>query len=491
MFQGTGSGAGKSIVAAAMCRAIKRRGIRVAPFKAQNMALNSFVTARGDEMGRAQVFQAEACGLLPDVRMNPVLLKPSADARSQVILMGQPDEHVSAADYYQRSKKHWQVVTGAFDSLSEEFQVMVLEGAGSPAEINLQATDIVNMKMAEYAQAAVIIVADIDRGGVFAALKGTYDLVQEKHRRLIKGFLINKFRGDVKLLRPGLEMFRKIVPVPVIGVLPWFTDIHVDEEDGVFVNNLASSRRDSDDLIISVVKLPRISNFTDFSPLSCEPGVSVKLVTTPDEAAGSHMIIIPGTKATIPDLESMRDKGWQEALSRFVSRGGFVMGICGGYQILGQTITDDHGTDGRAGTSQGLGLLPVKTRMAREKTLKQVSITLSNPYFSPSPIDIKGYEIHMGQTMSTNPHCSFGEGLGPETGVYDAEKGVLGTYLHGIFENDEFRAVLLNLVRRRNHLPEKKTGLNYRRFRARQFDLLADWLETSCDMEKLMGFIHA
>ena len=491
MFQGTGSGVGKSIVAAAFCRLLKRRGFNVAPFKAQNMALNSFVTADGNEMGRAQVFQAEGCGLAPDVRMNPVLLKPTGDAKSQVILMGKPREHLSATDYYQRSRIHWEVVKQAFDSLSRDFDVIVMEGAGSPAEINLQKTDIVNMKMAEYAGSPVIIVADIDKGGVFAALKGTYDLVQPEHRNLVKGFLINKFRGDVRLLEPGIEMFARIVPVPILGVLPWFTDICVDEEDGVFVDNINSRGNSGDDIVISVIKLPRISNFTDFSPLAHEPGVSLKLVTAPEEAGGSHILVIPGTKATISDLEFLRNKGWEQGFERFRKQGVFIIGICGGYQMLGHEIKDEKGCDGSRASSRGLGLLPVSTRMRREKTLKQVNIRILNQALSSDAMDVTGYEIHMGTTwcIDERKKIGLGEGLGPETGVFDPDKRILGTYLHGIFENDRFRNTLLNFVRKCSGLPEQQAAFNYRQFRTKQFDLLADWLESSCNVKRLLSLL--
>ena len=500
MFQGTGSGVGKSIVAAAMCRALARRGIKVAPFKAQNMALNSFVTADGKEMGRAQVFQAEACGLLPDIRMNPVLLKPSADSKSQVILMGEPSEHLAAARYYKRSELHWQVVCQAYDSLAAEFDAIVLEGAGSPAEINLQKTDIVNMRMANYAGAGVVIIADIDKGGVFAAMKGTYDLIPPEYRHLLKGFLINKFRGDVRLLRPGIKMFRKIVPIPVMGVLPWFTDIHVDEEDGVFVENLVS-RGPAGDLRISVVKLPRISNFTDFAPLSLEPGVDLRLASTWKEAEESHVIIIPGTKATISDLEFLRNTGWVRMFDRFLSNRGLLVGICGGYQMLGMTIRDDSGTDGTPGTYAGLGYLPVHTVMRHKKTLRQVILNISSRAFGQAPIKISGYEIHMGDTCHAGDSANktsteledigLGKGLGPQTGLFDIEQGVMGTYIHGIFDNDEFRQVFLDHARQRHGLPPHISGLKYREFRTAQFDRLADWIEKSSRIDTMIELMDS
>ncbi len=493
MFQGTGSGVGKSIVVAAMCRLLSRRGVKVAPFKAQNMALNSFVTGDGKEMGRAQVFQAEACGLLPDVRMNPVLLKPSADARSQVIVMGEPFEHLSARDYYQRSKAHWEVVRKAYDSLSSEYEVIVVEGAGSPAEINLRKTDIVNMTTAEYAGASVLIVADIDRGGVFASLKGTFDLVEERFRPLIKGFIINKFRGDRGLLEPGIEMFFDIVPVPVLGVLPWFHDIHVDEEDGVFVGKIqARSAKRVDALRICVARLPRISNFTDFSALSLEEDVEVVLSEDPRELLSSDIAILPGTKATTSDLLFLKSRGWDRALKKFVERGGIVAGICGGFQMLGLTVSDRLGTDGPPGTYEGFGLLPMDTKMSGKKVLKQLEICIPSPLLHQGEINVTGYEIHMGRSVPRGDISGnlYSVGSGDcHVFVWDGERGILGTYIHGIFDNDLFRRAFLDFARKRKGLEPLSATFNYRDYRLKQFDKLADWLEENSDTEELLRLV--
>ncbi len=492
MFQGTGSGVGKSIVCAAMCRLLARRGVRVAPFKAQNMALNSFVTADGKEMGRAQVFQAEACGLLPDVRMNPVLLKPSADSRSQVILMGKAQEHLGAKDYYERFHRHWQVVRSAYDSLSAEYDVIVLEGAGSPAEINLRKTDIVNMRMAAYAESAVVIVADIDKGGVFASLKGTYDLVEDRYRRLIKAFLINKFRGDVRLLEPGIEMFYKMVPVPVLGVLPWFYDIHVDEEDGVFVGNLESFKETSGEKVkVIVARLPRISNFTDFAPLALEPDVEIILSHNPEDLSGADVVILPGTKATTSDLEFLKEKGWEKALHSFVKRGGVVAGICGGFQMLGSIIHDPIGSDGRVGHHFGFDLLPIATEMVDHKALRQIEMSIHSKALSEKPISVRGYEIHMGRTRlhedaSNMTAVNLHDG---EVFVFNEKSGILGTYIHGIFDNDTFRRSFLNFVRKRKGMSLHPPSLNYRKYRLNHFDKLADWLESNSNVEELLRLI--
>ena len=495
MFQGTGSGVGKSIVVAAMCRLLSRRGVKVAPFKAQNMALNSFVTADGKEMGRAQVFQAEACGLLPDVRMNPVLLKPSADARSQVILMGEPFEHLSARDYYKRSRAHWKVVQEAYDSLSSDYDVIVIEGAGSPAEINLRKTDIVNMTTAEYAGASVLIVADIDKGGVFASLKGTFDLIEERFRPLIKGFIINKFRGDVGLLEPGIEMFSKIVPVPVLGVLPWFYDIHVDEEDGVFVQKIESrtgKRRDS--IRICVARLPRISNFTDFSALALEDDVEIILSDSSEDLLSSDIdiVILPGTKATTSDIEFLRARGWDKALRKFVKKGGMVAGICGGFQMLGMTISDRFGTEGAPGLYEGFGLLPIDTQMSDQKVLKQVEIQIQAIQLHESALTIQGYEIHMGRSTLRMDNSRSLLSIGTREGqifVFNQERGILGTYIHGIFDNDVFRRAFLNFVRKRKGLMPLPTLFNYKKYRLGQFDRLADWLEENSNIQEILRLV--
>ncbi len=492
MFQGTGSGVGKSIVAAAMCRILARKGVSVAPFKAQNMALNSFVTADGKEMGRAQVFQAQACGLIPDVRMNPVLLKPSSDSRSQVIVMGSPCEHLGARDYYRRSQEHWHAVRQAYDSLSSQFDVMVIEGAGSPAEINLRNTDIVNMRMADYAGAAVVLVADIDRGGVFASLKGTYDLVGDRYRHLIKAFLINKFRGDVSLLEPGIKMFYDIVPVPVLGVLPWFRNIHVDEEDGVFVEKIESKGKNgSADLKVVIARVPRISNFTDFFPVGLEPDVELVLSDDPDTLFEADVLIIPGTKATTSDLEFLKGLGWEKRILDFVNNGGVVAGICGGFQMLGISIWDDIGSDGRPGKYNGFGLLPLETEMVMEKALRQISIVVDCPSLSNGPMLIDGYEIHMGRSRlqrHSKDICSIASG-DSEIFIFHKKLGILGTYIHGIFDNDRFRRAFLNLARKRKGLAPMPVSINYARYQLDQFDRLADWLESNSNIDELLKLV--
>jgi len=335
MFQGTGSGVGKSVLAAGFCRLLKNRGFRVLPFKAQNMALNSGVTPEGLEMGRAQFVQAEACGVFPDVRMNPVLLKPQGAGESQLIRMGKVVRTCSAREYYTMAEENFRIAKEAFDSLKTEADWIVMEGAGSPAEINLQATDIVNMRMAEYAGAKVILIGDIDRGGVFAWLKGTYDLIQAQHRPLLHGMLINKFRGDVSLLQPGIEQFKQIVPVPVMGVIPW-REMKLEDEDS---QNLQSKIVPDAKLEVAIIRLPYISNFTDFDPLKQLSGISVRFVNSVAELESAELIIIPGSKNTLYDLRFLHQKGFAEKLKQ-LSGHTWILGICGGFQMLGEKVDD-------------------------------------------------------------------------------------------------------------------------------------------------------
>ncbi len=487
MFQGTGSGVGKSLMVAALCRLLKRKGIKVAPFKAQNMALNSFVTHEGLEMGRAQVYQAEACGLLPDVRMNPVLLKPTGDARSQVILMGKPRGHYSARDYYRHFRFHREVVREAFDSLAREFDAIVIEGAGSPAEINLQDHDIVNMEMAAYARSPVLLIGDIDRGGVFAWIKGTYDFVPRRHRHLVSGYLINKFRGDPSLLAPGITRFQELIQLPCLGVLPWFQHIAVDQEDGVFVKEL---ERGGGEIRITVVHLPRISNFTDFAPLAFETDVTLRFASRPEELDSPDCLIIPGTKATRSDLDYLRESGWEKAIKSLARKGTLVLGICGGYQMLGLEIRDPQGVEGSPGATPGLGLLPVNTEMSREKYLTQTSCVMNHPVLLRREDKVSGYEIHMGRTWSEGECIPLGPGIDASVGAASPGLEVIGTYLHGIFENDRLRRDLLNHLRCKRGLEPIETYRNYRAFREEQFDLLADWFGAHSDIPGIMRLLQ-
>ena len=361
MFQGTGSGVGKSVMAAGFCRLLKKRGLSVRPFKAQNMSLNSGVTPDGLEIGRAQIVQAEACGVFPDARMNPILLKPQGSGVSQLIRMGKVSRTCSAHEYYSLTEENFQVATKAFDSLKSESDWIVMEGAGSPAEINLQSRDIVNMRMAKYAGAKVILIGDIDRGGVFAWLKGTYDLIQPQYRSLMQGILINKFRGDVSLLEPGIKQFEELVPVPVLGVIPW-REMELEDEDS---QNLRSKIDPEVVLDVAVIRLPHISNFTDFDPLKQIDGISVRFVKNVNEIGKAELVILPGSKNTIADLAFLHEKGFAAELKNLCGNT-WILGICGGFQMLGESVDDPHDMEA-GGLGSGLDFLPMTTVLEGDK----------------------------------------------------------------------------------------------------------------------------
>jgi adenosylcobyric acid synthase len=488
MVQGTGSGVGKSVLTAAFCRIFRDKGLRVAPFKAQNMALNSFVTEDGLEMGRAQVYQAEACGLAPDVRMNPVLLKPSADNCSQVILMGKPAGNRNAKDYYSRYKKHLDIVRKAYTDLAGDFDVIVIEGAGSPAEINLQATDLVNMQMAAFADAAVLIVGDIDKGGVFAWMKGTYDLIQEEHKKRVKGFLINKFRGDISLLEPGNRSFEAMTGVPILGVIPYFRDIRVDEEDAI-PPDLTDITTDSEHINIGVVQIPHISNFTDFIPLAHEKDVHLHFARRPIELEACDVIILPGSKSTISDAAHLARYGFFETIKRLRKQGTFVVGICGGYQMLGDVIYDPDRIEGNIQKIKGVGLLPVETTIKKKKILRQGSYRIGNNTLFEAGYVVRGYEIHMGKTVVKGKATPVLDGADPGICLISKDKTVLGTYIHGFFDDDGIRRSFINYFKEKKGFPVDSEGLSYHSFRETQFERLARVVRDNCAMELIYQMV--
>lgn len=476
MIQGTCSNAGKSLLAAGICRILKEDGYKVAPFKAQNMALNSFITKEGLEMGRAQVMQAEACGIEPDCRMNPILLKPTSDEGSQVIIEGEVYGNLSAKDYYEKKDVFRESVLRAFNRLAEEYDVIVLEGAGSPAEINLKENDLVNMGMAEMADAPVLLAGDIDRGGVFASLAGTMLLFDEKERKRVKGVIINKFRGDVNILEPGLHMLEEIINVPVVGVVPYM-QLDVDDEDSL--TDRFSKRRGEAAVDIAVIRLPRISNFTDFNALEYIDGVGVRYVGSTAELDNPDMVILPGTKNTMADLLWLRQSGLEAAVLKLHGRGVPIFGICGGYQMLGQSLSDPHGVE-HGGTMAGIGLLPHSTVFGEEKVRTAADGVLSNVtgiFSGLSGKGYQGYEIHMGVSESGGNIINEGD--------------VYGTYIHGIFDKE---AVAEEIVRSLL----KKKGLDFSDIRAfdveeykqSQYDLLAEGLRKSLDMDLLYRIIN-
>ena len=431
LVAGTTSDAGKSVLTAGICRWLARQGVKVAPFKAQNMSLNSMVTPDGAEIGRAQAMQAAACGIPPEAAMNPVLLKPGSDHTSQVVLMGEPVADVSALSYQDLKPQLEAAVGDAFADLRSRFDVVICEGAGSPAEINLRTNDITNMGLATRLGLPVIVVGDIDRGGVFASLFGTLAVLSAADQSLIAGFVVNKFRGDRRLLEPGVEMLRQLTGRPTLGVVPWLDGLWLDVEDSL---DLASrpaggtAPAGADTLRVAVVRLPRLSNFTDVDALAAEPGVVVRLVTRPDELRDADLVVLPGSKATVADLQWLRATGLAAAVGERAAAGGAVLGVCGGFQMLARTITDD--VECRSGTVPGLGLLPTEVRFGHRKIL-------GRPQGSALGEDVVGYEIHHG-VVAVDGGDPFLDGC--------VAGSVWGTTWHGIFENDGFRRAFLRAV---------------------------------------------
>ena len=472
MIQGTMSNAGKSLLAAGLCRIFKQDGYRVAPFKSQNMALNSFITKTGAEMGRAQVVQAEAAGIEPDVRMNPILLKPTTDVGSQVIVNGQVQGNMRAMEYYRRKREFIPAVMEAYNSLAQEYDIIVIEGAGSPAEINLKATDIVNMGLAELVDAPVLLVGDIDRGGVFAQLYGTIALLEPQEQQRIKGTIVNKFRGDRAILQPGIDILEKICGVPVAGVIP-YTHVDIDDEDSLSTRfHTGDGRKDID---IAVVKLPRISNFTDVSPLERFESVSVRYIERPDQLHQPDMILLPGTKSTIADLLWLRQSGLEAAICQQAARGCIVFGICGGYQMLGASVRDPLGVEAAGVTEiKGMGLLPMDTVFQGEKVQQQTSGVfgeIPGTLHSLSGMGYTGYEIHMGRSQQQLPP------LVNQGNVY-------GSYIHGIFDGAGIaQAIIGDLAARKGIDPGTLTVFDPERYKQEQYDKLADAVRGGLDMD--------
>jgi adenosylcobyric acid synthase len=477
MVQGTMSGAGKSLLVTALCRIFLQDGWRVAPFKSQNMALNSYVTPDGLEMGRAQAAQAEAAGIACDVRMNPILLKPSSDMGSQLIVNGEVRGHYEARDYFGMKRSLIPDILAAYNSLAAENDIIVIEGAGSPAEINLRADDIVNMGLAELVDAPVLLVGDIDRGGVFAQLYGTVALLQPAERKRIVGTIINKFRGDVSLLEPGLRQLEELTGVPVLGVVP-YTNADIDDEDSLSPRLRQTAAEKAID--IAVIRLPHISNFTDFSPLEEHPALGVRYVAEASQLGRPDLIILPGTKSTIPDLLWLRETGLADAVK---ARAGEtpILGVCSGYQMLGQALRDPGGVE-QKGSFEGLGLLPCETEFSDQKTRTRRTATVVAEPFSGAALE--GYEIHMGRTETNGalPFCRFSDGSTDGT----VQGNVFGTYLHGLFDTGELTVHLANWLAARKgiQIPAEEPG-DRAAYRQRQYDLLADAVRQSIDMKAI------
>ena len=478
MFQGTSSHVGKSILTTALCRIFFREGKKVAPFKAQNMALNSFVTADGLEMGRAQVAQAEAANILPQVEMNPVLLKPTGNSTSQVIIFGKPVGVMSAADYHKNfSLKAFDAVKDAVKILEKNFDTIVIEGAGSPAEINLKSHDIVNMRVAKYLNAPVILVADIDRGGALASIVGTLELLDDDEKNLVKGLVINKFRGDKNLLMPAVDFLENKTKKPVLGIIPYIEKIGIDDEDSVSLDEKISKNAE---IKIAVIRLGKISNFTDFDSLAGEPDVNLFYAKNPSELDDADLIILPGSKNTSEDLIFLRENNFAEKILSLVKKNIPVIGICGGFQMLGEKIFDPNKTESNFTELDGLKLLPIETTFSKEKFTRQIKIAEENFTFFDEKISAKnlvGYEIHSGVTKNLNSKIL-------------AEKNIFGTYVHGIFDNDKFRRDILNLIRRKKNLPPLEVTRNIFAEKQKNYERLAKIVRENLDMallEKIMA----
>ena len=451
MILGTSSSAGKSLITTAFCHYYASRGVSVAPFKAQNMSNNAAVCPDGGEIGRAQAVQAKAAGLQPTVDMNPVLIKPEADSRAQVIVRGKPWKSLQARDYYPVKEELWAIVTRSLDKLREEYDLVIMEGAGSPAELNLKENDIVNMAVARYARAPVFLVGDIDRGGIFAQLLGTHWLLPPGEQKLVKGFLVNKFRGDSSLFTDGITILEAKGGVPVVGVMPYHHDLQIPEEDSVALENLAPvSIAFHEKVDIAVIHLPLISNFDDFDPLAREPNLQVRYVRHPGQLGDPAAVIIPGTKSTIKDLIWLQETGWAKSIRDYAQAGGHVVGICGGYQMLGKEVRDPEGVESDHRQRQGLGLLSIETAFLEKKDTYQArAVVADGPRWldTADPGLLSGYEIHMGKTSGKTGWLTIVERSGREVEVPDgavSEDGrIWGTYLHGLFANEGFRRAWL------------------------------------------------
>ncbi|RKD28691.1 cobyric acid synthase [Lacrimispora algidixylanolytica] len=493
MIQGTMSNAGKSLIVAGLCRIFKQDGFRVAPFKSQNMALNSFITEEGLEMGRAQVVQAEAAGVKPEVAMNPILLKPTNDVGSQVIVNGISIGNMPAREYFAYKKELVPEIQKAFDKLSNEYDIIVIEGAGSPAEINLKKDDIVNMGMAKMANAPVLLVGDIDRGGVFAQLYGTVMLLEQEERDRIVGLIVNKFRGDKTILDPGLAMIEEKLKIPVAGVVPYM-NVDIEDEDSLGSHLEGTERTEHTKAEIAVIRFPRISNFTDFQVFSIMPEIQLRYVDKAQDLGRPDLVILPGSKNTIEDLLWMRQNGLEAAILKLEAEGVPIFGICGGFQMLGETLSDPHGmeTDLAPLKVRGMGLLPVRTVFGKEKTRTRVAgafASVDGVLAGLSGRDVEGYEIHMGETVRAVPPLSFV--LESQSGSHLAKmdgcqkRNTYGTYIHGIFDKEGIAEAVAEGLMKKKGISGGVEAISYQEYKEEQYERLAGILRESLDMEEI------
>jgi adenosylcobyric acid synthase len=489
MVVGTTSHAGKSFLTAALCRILSRRGWHVGPFKGQNMALNAYVTPTGGEIGYAQAVQAWAAGTTPRVEMNPILLKPQGNMTSQVIMMGKAVGKTSATEYYEQYfNRGWETITTALAKLSAEYDLLVCEGAGSPAEINLKHCDLTNMRVAKHLKARTLLVVDIERGGAFAHVVGTLELLEPEERALIKGIVINKFRGIKSILDPGIAWLEERTGIPVVGVIPWTETIFPAEDSLDLLER--RSRRSNPDLKIGIIRLPRISNFTDFDPLETESTVSVKYINLNEPLGHPDALIIPGSKTTIPDLMALYESGMAEKIKAYAAAGGIVLGICGGFQMLGQVVLDPERIESTEDEYPGLELLPLKTIIAADKTARQRQVVSNYPQ---SGLPISGYEIHQGitkvvemskKTAKPSFYPLFND---QNLGMVNDSQSIWGCYLHGLLDNGPWRRTWLNHLRQRRGLFSLPTGIgNYREQREMTLDAIADLVDQYLDLSPLL-----
>ncbi|PSF38388.1 cobyric acid synthase CobQ [Aphanothece hegewaldii CCALA 016] len=485
MVVGTTSHAGKSFLTTAICRILSRRGWQVTPFKGQNMALNAYVTPSGGEMGYAQAVQAWAAGITPRVEMNPILLKPQGNMTSQVIIKGKAEGITNASDYYEKYfDLGWKAIATSLHRLGMEFDLVVCEGAGSPAEINLKHRDLTNMRVAKYLNASTLLVVDIDRGGAFAHVVGTLALLEPDERSLIKGIIINKFRGQRSLLDSGISWLENYTGIPVVGVIPW-TDIILPAEDSLSLLE-HNSKKTQSETKISIIRLPRISNFTDFDPLDAEPSVAMKYVDLKDNLGYPDAVILPGTKTTIADLKALHDSGMAAQLKEYAAAGGVILGICGGYQILGQKVCDPLQLEGSEAEYQGLNILPLFTTITTEKVTRQRQV---NSTYPQKGLPITGYEIHQGVSkmldFPTESYLSLFDD--PSLGLVSESLSIWGCYLHGVFDNSPWRRIWLNHLRHRRGLGSLPTGIaNYREQREIMLNSVADLVEQYVNLSSVL-----
>lgn len=497
MIQGTMSNVGKSLVTAGLLRILKQDGYKVAPFKSQNMALNSFITKEGLEMGRAQVMQAEASMIEPSVLMNPILLKPTTDIGSQVIVNGEVRGNMKAVDYFKYKKSLIPEIMKAYHQLEEIYDIIVIEGAGSPAEINLKKDDIVNMGLAKLTKSPVLMVGDIDRGGVFAQLAGTLMLLEEEEKQMVKASIVNKFRGDVTILKPGLTMLEDITQKPVAGVIP-YTYLDIDDEDSL--SERFYGKKGKGPINIAVIKFPKISNFTDFNPLETAQEVTLTYVTSPYELQNADMIILPGTKSTMSDLLWMRQNGIEAEIKKHAAKGTVIMGICGGFQMLSEELKDPYLVE-TFERIKGMGLLNTITVFEKNKVRTQVEGVirpLEGIFKELSGISFSGYEIHMGNTFAVpeNTLCRAADLYGDDSGNFNKADGfvkdsIFGTYVHGIFDSEEYLSGIIKILLKKKGLPiENLKIMNFKEHKESQYNLLADTMRESLNMELIYRIIE-